>query len=241
MPPAAVSIRKLGFSYDSFPLFKALDLEILAGSRVLLIGANGVGKTTLLKLIAGRHLLKADTLKVFGRSPFYDMTLSSEITLIDGDYPIHVDITVKELLSHASRGVDLKLQSELLEILEVDQAWRMNRVSEGQRRRVQLALELRKPARLLLLDEVSAHLDVVARTDLLRWLRIQSEKRGLTVIYTTHILDGLWKDRSDHWPTHLAFIDSKRKAHLTPIVEAMRGSKKGVSLLGLCEEMIRKK
>jgi CCR4-NOT complex subunit CAF16 len=93
----------------------------------------------------------------------------------------------------------------LLEVLGVDVNWRMHRVSDGQRRRVQILLHLLLPRELLLLDEVTTDLDLVARANLLRFLRRDCETRGATILYATHILDGL-----DDWATHIAYIDDGR-------------------------------
>jgi CCR4-NOT complex subunit CAF16 len=64
-------------------------------------------------------------------------------------------------------------------------------------------LHLLLPRELLLLDEITTDLDLVARADLLRFLRRDCDSRGATILYATHILDGL-----DEWATHLAFMDS---------------------------------
>ena len=52
--------------------------------------------------------------------------------------------------------------------------------------------------------QVTVSLDVVVRQDLLRWLRRESETRGATILYATHIFDGL-----DDWPTHLHYLCNK--------------------------------
>lgn len=80
----------------------------------------------------------------------------------------------------------------------------MHQVSDGQRRRVQIFLGLIRPFKILLLDEVTVSLDVVVRQDLLRWLKMESETRGATILYATHIFDGL-----DDWPTHLHYLCNK--------------------------------
>lgn len=80
----------------------------------------------------------------------------------------------------------------------------MHQVSDGQRRRVQIFLGLIRPFKILLLDEVTVSLDVVVRQDLLRWLKTESETRGATILYATHIFDGL-----DDWPTHLHYLCNK--------------------------------
>ena len=79
--------------------------------------------------------------------------------------------------------------------------WRLHMVSEGQRRRVQLCVGLLKEYEVLLLDEVTVDLDVLVRADLLRFLKEESETRGCTIVYATHIFDGM-----DHWADHVAYV-----------------------------------
>merc|ERR1712054_247418 len=90
---------------------------------------------------------------------------------------------------------------KLLQVLDINLEWRMHKVSDGQRRRVQILLALLKPFEVLLLDEVTVDLDVVARADLLDFLKLETETRGATIVYATHIFDGL-----DEWATHLAYM-----------------------------------
>ena len=77
----------------------------------------------------------------------------------------------------------------------------MNQVSDGQRRRVQIVLGLMEPWEMLLLDEVTVDLDVLVRQDLLTFLKRETEERNATIVYATHIFDGLGS-----WPTHVAHI-----------------------------------
>jgi CCR4-NOT complex subunit CAF16 len=236
----AVELRSLHFAYpECKPLFKGVSLEIPSASRTLLIGANGTGKSTLLRLIAGHHLLDRDALHVFGRSPFYDLSLSGEVSLVEGYFPLNVDLRVHELLAAPVQGVDRKLEGELRELLGINPDWRMAHVSEGQRRRVQLLLTLRRPIRVLLLDEVTSNLDVVIRADLLEWVRERSEKTGMTVIYATHVFDGLWQNARDRWLTHIALLRFSGKPKHHPIGEVGELKKAGASLFRLCENWIR--
>lgn len=117
--------------------------------------------------------------------------------------PLQADIPV--------HGMMKKLQEEfperreaLLKLLRIDPEWRMHLVSDGQRRRVQIFIGLLRPFKILLLDEVTVSLDVIVRQDLLRWLKMESETRNATILYATHIFDGL-----DDWPTHLHYLCNK--------------------------------
>ncbi|GAB4830546.1 ABC transporter I member 21 [Ancistrocladus abbreviatus] len=65
---------------------------------------------------------------------------------------------------------------KLIELLEIDLQWRMHKVLDGQRRRIQICMGLLQPFKVLLLDEVTVNLDVVARLDLLDFFEEECEK-----------------------------------------------------------------
>ncbi|KLJ12454.1 ATPase [Blastomyces silverae] len=77
----------------------------------------------------------------------------------------------------------------------------MHAVSDGERRRVQLAMGLLRPWTLLLLDEITVDLDLLSRSEFLGFLKRETEERECTIVYATHILDNLAK-----WPTHLVHM-----------------------------------
>merc|ERR1740121_2958853 len=85
----------------------------------------------------------------------------------------------------------------LMQTLGVDPTKPLGTLSDGMLRRAQIALKLLRPSRLLLVDEVTADLDVPAREAVLSFLREESEA-GCAVVYCTHVLDGL-----SGWATHL--------------------------------------
>lgn len=89
-------------------------------------------------------------------------------------------------------------------MLQINLNWGMNELSDGQRRRVQILVGLIRPFKVLLLDEITTSLDVCVRQDLLKWLVKESDKRGATIIYATHIFDGL-----DDWATQLFYLTNK--------------------------------
>lgn len=108
------------------------------------------------------------------------------------------DIGVAELLDSVGGKVYRDRRHELVTILDIDEDWRMSLCSDGERRRVQLAMGLMRPWTVLLLDEVTVDLDVLARDRFLGFLKEETEKRACTIVYATHIMDGL-----AGWPTHL--------------------------------------
>ena len=233
--PAAqptIDIRGLTFSYPgaSAPVFANLSLAIPGAARCLLLGANGVGKSTLLRLVAGRHLIHPDLVRVLRRPAFQDTSLAGEVAFLGGPFPFSADVRVAEILA-ARTGVDPARRARVLEILEVDPAWRMHQVPDGQRRRVQLLLDLERRLRVILLDEVTAELDVLARADLLAFLRQESEAAGTTIVYASHVLEGLAA-----WASHLIFLSPGRVRCCAPIADVLPA---GDSLLALCEGWMR--
>ncbi|OFZ55912.1 MAG: hypothetical protein A2428_05195 [Bdellovibrionales bacterium RIFOXYC1_FULL_54_43] len=241
VPKDAIRIQNFYFSFESGPLFSGLNLEISRAARVLLVGANGVGKSTLLRILAGLHMVPPESVRIFGSSPFHQMEASQETRWIGGELGLSLDIKVRELFTPAPSGTEFaRRESDLLELLGISKDWRMHQVSEGQRRRVQLFLGLRRPAKVLLLDEVTAHLDVNTRSDLLEWLRRESRDHQVTILYATHIFDGLdARGGRELWPTQLVWLGFQG-AHRSVSESELGHQASSVGSLGvLCENWIR--
>jgi CCR4-NOT complex subunit CAF16 len=202
MADPAIVVRGLDFGYRGDPrrVLRGIDLTVEAGRRVLVIGANGAGKTTLLRVLGGKHLVAPETVRVLGRSAFHDPDLSSRVEILGGRFPFEVDLRVAEILAR-QQHVDAVRRDRLIDVLGVDLEWHMHAVSDGQRRRVQLLLGLLRPREVLLLDEITTDLDLIARMDLLAFLREESEQRGTTILYATHIFDAL-----DEWATDVVYV-----------------------------------
>lgn len=212
----AIDVTGLTFAYDANPsnvILKDLNLKLETGSRTLLIGANGSGKSTLLRILSGRHLTKPENaVKVLGMSAFRDTKLNFHRAYLDCDWgmrtvafagvgvPLMADIPVSGMMTKLQESYPER-RDELVEMLGIDLNWRMHQLSDGQRRRVQILIGLIRPFKILFLDEITTSLDVCVRQDLLRWLNKECDERGATIIYATHIFDGL-----DDWATHLHYL-----------------------------------
>jgi CCR4-NOT complex subunit CAF16 len=214
--PNAIEIDDLTFTYDSKSgnyILNDLNLQLKKGSRCLLIGANGSGKSTLLRILAGRHMSSPDgAVRVLGGNAFRDTKLNFHRAYLDCDWgmrtvafagaavPLMADIPVHGMMQKLQESYPER-RDELVDMLGIDLNWRMHQLSDGQRRRVQILLGLIRPFQILLLDEITTSLDVCVRQDLLRWLVKESDERGATIVYATHIFDGL-----DDWASHLVFL-----------------------------------
>lgn len=211
----AIYINSLQYSFpNGQPFINDFSLELPAGSRCLLAGANGAGKSTLLQVLAGKFMIKKEQISVLGRPPFHDtaLTCNGEMQYLGGswrrdvafagDSPLQGDFTAGEML-HNVKNVDPARRDHLIKLLDIDLNWSMIRTSDGQRRRVQIAMGLLREYKVLLMDEITVDLDVLSRLDLLEFFRQECEERGATIVYATHIFDGM-----ETWATHLAYVES---------------------------------
>ena len=174
------------------------------------------GKSTLLRILAGRHLTKQEV-RVLGLNSFRDTKLNFHRAFLDCDWgmtsvafvgasvPLMADIPVHKMMERLQQSYPER-RAELISLLGVDLNWHMHQLSDGQRRRVQLMLGLIRPFKILLLDEITTTLDVCVRQDLLKWLVRESEDRKATILYATHIFDGL-----DDWATDLFYLTNEGK------------------------------
>ena len=114
---------------------------------------------------------------------------------------VRTDIDVPTLLASVGGNHYPDRRDNLIQVLDIDLAWRMHAISDGERRRVQLAMGLLRPWRILLLDEITVDLDLLSRSNFLAFLKRETEIRPCTIVYATHILDNLAQ-----WPTHLVHM-----------------------------------
>merc|ERR1712054_112172 len=100
-----------------------------------------------------------------------------------------MNLTVAQLLGEEVSSTPRVVH--LAEVLQIDMNWKINEISDGQRRRCQLLEVLSVPRSVYLMDEITSDLDLYAREGILRFLYTECEERGATIFYCTHIFDHL--------------------------------------------------
>ncbi|KAG0147044.1 hypothetical protein CROQUDRAFT_670735 [Cronartium quercuum f. sp. fusiforme G11] len=211
----AIEVTDLHFKFqqDLPEIIRGIDLELTPGSRCLLIGANGAGKSTLLQILAGKRLTRSKA-KVLGQDVFFNTPAG--VTYLGTEWASNPVVRSDLIVSHfldSIGGYRYKARRDrLLDILDVDLDWHMHELSDGERRRVQIVQGLMAPWSLLLLDEVTVDLDVMVRQELLEFLIEDTVARGCTVLYATHIFDGL-----DTFPTHVCHLQLGATIAPTPL------------------------
>ena len=229
-PPLSITVKNLTFKFpDNTTGLQNITLDLPPGSRTLLIGANGAGKTTLLRLLSGKRMAPSGTVFVGGIDPFVQGL--EGVTYLGLEWVLNPivrsDIDVPTLLASVGGDAYPQRRDELVRILDVDTAWRLHAVSDGERRRVQLCMGLLRPWRVLLLDEITVDLDLLSRHNFLAFLKRETESRECTIVYATHILDNL-----ADWPTHLVHTSLGRVKKWGPM-EGFRADAEGARELSL--------
>ncbi|MFC1490814.1 ABC-F family ATP-binding cassette domain-containing protein [Candidatus Latescibacterota bacterium] len=156
---AVITLDRISFGYDKFPIYSDLSLNILRGEKIALAGPNGAGKSTLLKLMAGALDPDSGGL-VYGHNviPAYYAQHQSE--------QLYGANTVLEEIRRAAAGEsDERLRTVLGSFLfSGDDAYKkVSILSGGEKARLALAKLLLHPANFILMDEPTNHLDIPSR------------------------------------------------------------------------------
>jgi heme ABC exporter ATP-binding subunit CcmA len=188
---SSVSLHSAVSMSGGFPLLSGVDLELFPSSLTVLVGANGAGKTSLLRLLAGLVGLSAGEGSVLGLdlATIDRRQLRRRVGWLGHEGSFYDDLTVAENLTFAARALGRPID-ELTTVLErVELAGRRDTVakqlSAGQRRRLGLAWLLLRRPELWLLDEPYASLDDEGRTFFDSLLGDVVE-RGATVVVSAH-------------------------------------------------------
>jgi len=207
-----VSVEGLTKSYGIYPLFKGISFNINEGDRIALIARNGVGKTTLLRILAGKEVPDAGTAKIhkdvhlvlFEQDPQFIESASITQNLFNQDHPMMKAISNYEM---AMETEDENLITDAIMEMEERSAWDfeskvktiltqlnihhleqpVSKLSGGQRKRVSLAKTLIQigfePKHvLLLMDEPTNHLDL----NMIEWLENYLEQEKVTLLLVSH-------------------------------------------------------
>lgn len=191
-PPAALAARDLSKDYGDGPALSSLTLRIEKGERVALIGHNGSGKTTFLRLAAGLLQPASGSVTVFDH-PTGSIEARRHLSFIADTPTFYDDLSVWEHLEYTARlhGTPEWEQraADLLGALGIyERADDLpNRFSRGLKQKAAIAMALVRPFDVLLVDEPFVGLDADGK-DALLTLFDQAHEAGATLVVATHEL-----------------------------------------------------
>ena len=186
------SVTKL---YKDLAAVKDLDLEVRDGEILGIIGHNGAGKTTVLKMMMGLVTQTSGTIQVMGRDVAKDGTYVKRfIGYLPEESPLYENMTVWEYLMFFSELYKIpKLQAgerinELLGALKLAEKDKLTgELSKGMKRKVAIARALLHEPPLLILDEPNAGLDPLTSFFIIDYLKTLNS-RGTTIVLSAHDL-----------------------------------------------------
>jgi cobalt/nickel transport system ATP-binding protein len=196
-----VEIECITHIYPDLTKVQICGLEFIVnqGERVAILGANGCGKTTLLKHLVGILVPKEGTVKVFGMDPgkaYSKIRQRIGVVMQDVDEQIlgptvHDDILFAPLNYGMPRSEAEAFAREAIERLNIEsiQGKIVHYLSGGEKKKVALAGAMVLKPDLLILDEPFTGLDPVSKKDLVKVLNELNRERKVTIIMTLHEVD----------------------------------------------------
>lgn len=188
----AVEVRGLKKSYGEVAAVRGIDLAIPRGRIAALLGPNGAGKTTTVEILEGYRTRDAGDVRVLGLDPAHQRPeLKRHVGIVLQSTGIDPYLTVVETVAmYAELYPRPRQVAEVLELvgLEAKGSERVNHLSGGQQRRLDMAVALVGDPELLFLDEPTTGFDPSARRE--AWEVVKSlASLGKTVLLTTHYMD----------------------------------------------------
>ena len=186
--PVAVAVAGLVKDYGSVRAVDGLDLTVALGEVVAVLGPNGAGKTTTLEVIEGLRRPDGGTVRVLGESPARARRRVG-VQLQEG--ALYADLSCAETLGYFARCYGVEAEPgpllELVGLAGLDER-RTERLSGGQKRRLQIALALCNNPELVILDEPTTGLDPLSRRQTWELVR-RLHADGRTILLTTHYIE----------------------------------------------------
>ncbi|UCE79077.1 MAG: ABC transporter ATP-binding protein [Nitrospiraceae bacterium] len=192
--PAILELGNVSFSYtQGSHVIKDLSFSVSSGAFIGLLGANGSGKSTILKLSSGILKPASGTVTLWAKNmySFKHKDRAKLICYLPQTLDITVPFRIQELVSMGLYPYDVPPAMAVDEALELvglrdkAQAYLVD-LSGGERRRVFIAMTLVQGAGLLLLDEPLANLDIKFQFELISLLKHLQEERNISVVMALH-------------------------------------------------------
>lgn len=195
-----IEVSKIFKSFDDKKVLEDVSFNIEEGRFITLIGCNGAGKSTTLKLLAGMDFCDKGTISLFGDDPFsFNFTKRSDMFFIHENYDLHFSQTLLDVIK-IYRSVFPRWSNQAFNQMVKDRKFSLKKsfqdLSRGQKMQFLLMVALASRPKILFLDEITAVIDIEGQRYFLEHLKKFTQEGG-TVIITTNILSEL-NDYTDH-------------------------------------------
>jgi ABC-2 type transport system ATP-binding protein len=190
-----LKVRNLAKSFGRKPVFEDLSLTLEKGKVYGLLGRNGEGKTTLIRIIMG--VIPADRGEIFYDGKiirFGDAAYKKEIGYIPEDPFFFGDMKIEELLGFNAAFYpqwDNRKAEDYLRMFTLDRRAKVKTLSRGMKLKLEFLVSLAARPELLILDDPTSGIDVATRHDFLRDIIRELADAGTTILFSTHMVHEL--------------------------------------------------
>ena len=204
----ALEIEKLSIGYPGkkgkeIRIAENLSLSLKQGDFCGIVGANGIGKSTLLRTLAGVQPALGGKVRIMGKElrTLSPQELASSLSIVLTEPLATRNLTVRELISLGrqpytnwlgtltqddTEAIDTSISSVGLQALQDRKCYEL---SDGQLQKVLIARALAQDTPIMMLDEPTTHLDLYHKVQVLKTMKRIAREYGKTVVYTTHEID----------------------------------------------------
>ena len=192
MTMPAVVFEKVSRRFGTTVALDRVSFEVAPGSVLGLIGRNGAGKTTALRLALGSLWPDGGTIRTLGFDPVVNgRDVASRVALLSEESALYSWMTIAEIIRFTAAlhpRWDRAVASRLTQALDLEPGKRIGQLSRGTRAKVALVLAVSARPDLLLLDDPTAGLDPLVRREVLDGVLEAVSHEGGAVIYASHLV-----------------------------------------------------
>lgn len=192
-----LDVNNLSMRFDTKTVFQDLNFKLEDGSMTALLGPNGTGKTTLIKILMG---MLTPTNGSYKFSSDVKLGYVPQFRNIDSEYPLSIRAFIElNAPLFKTKKVKEQIDRQITEThLEQIQNTRMGEASGGQKQRAYLAQALLDHPNMIILDEATASLDPAAKEELMGLIKHLNQEHKITVLFVTHDIPLAKKYMSDY-------------------------------------------
>jgi zinc transport system ATP-binding protein len=203
-----IEVKNLNFSYNNTPVLENISFSVEPGDYVGILGPNGGGKTTLLKILVGLLKPQSGEIKILDQDIYSNKNRNAigyvpqRVAQDNVAFPATVyeivesGLVTKNGLWSTISHVDKEAVKQALTVTNIfDLKDRlMSQLSGGQRQRVYLARSLASNPKILILDEPFVGVDPTSQKDFYSFLKKLNTEQGLTIMFVSHDIDTITEE-----------------------------------------------
>lgn len=189
---ALIEVKSISKKYGKKTVLRDISFSAESGECIGIIGSNGCGKSTLLKILQGSHKPNSGSISYEGNDPLMNSKFFSEyIGYVPQDNPLFGNLSVLDNLKlwycDCERDLEADIKGGLIKEFKIDTYLKekVSNLSGGMKKRLSIVCALAKNPKILIMDEPGASLDIIAKNDIVNYIKKYISNGG-TVLISSH-------------------------------------------------------